>query len=286
MNDTTPPLLLAPDALLARAGTRPVLFDCRFSLADPEAGRRAYAAGHLPGAIYAHLDAHLSGPITATSGRHPLPDPARLAGWLGDCGVAADTAVVVYDDLGGAFALRLWWLLRWLGHRRAALLDGGIQAWQAAGGAVTTDVPTPAPAHFAGVPDDALWISTDALAASLTAAAGDQTRVIDARAPERFRGEVEPIDPVAGHIPGAINLPFGGNLDSAGRFLPPAALRTRFTDALGDIAPGRVAHSCGSGVNACHNLFAMELAGLAGSRLYAGSWSEWIRDPARPIAGG
>jgi thiosulfate/3-mercaptopyruvate sulfurtransferase len=283
MTATPLPLLLGADALLARADARPVLFDCRFALADTEAGRRAYAAGHLPGAIYAHLDLHLSGPITATSGRHPLPDPARLAGWLGDCGLTADTEVVVYDDMSGAFALRLWWLLRWLGHRRAALLDGGMQAWQAAGGALTTDVPAPAPAHFTPAADDALWISTDELAASLTAATAAQAQVIDARAPERFRGDVEPIDPVAGHIPGAINLPFGGNLDGAGRFLPPAALHRRFTEALGDTAPARVAHSCGSGVNACHNLFAMELAGLGGSRLYAGSWSEWIRDPSRGV---
>lgn len=282
MNSTPQPMLIPAEVLRQRLGDpRLVLFDCRFSLADPEAGARAYAAGHLPGALYAHLDAQLSGPITPTSGRHPLPDAAGLAHWLGRCGVGDESQVVVYDDLGGAFAVRLWWLLRWLGHRRVALLDGGLQAWQAAGGALTTEVPAPTPTAFTGQPDDNRWMTTDALAAALP---NGRVQVIDARAPERFRGEQEPIDPVAGHIPGAINLPFTGNLDADGRFLPPEALRERFTAELGDTPPARVAHSCGSGVNACHNLFAMELAGLAGSRLYAGSWSEWIRDPARPVA--
>jgi thiosulfate/3-mercaptopyruvate sulfurtransferase len=282
MNSTPQPMLVPAEVLRQRLGDRClVLFDCRFSLADPEAGARAYAVGHLPGALYAHLDARLSAPVTPTSGRHPLPDAAGLAHWLGRCGVGDASEVVVYDDMGGAFAVRLWWLLRWLGHTRVGLLDGGLQAWQAAGGTLTTEVPAPTPAVFTAEPDDNRWISTDALAAALP---NGRVQVIDARAPERFRGEQEPIDPVAGHIPGAINLPFTGNLDADGRFLPPEALRERFTAALGDTPPARVGHSCGSGVNACHNLFAMELAGLAGSRLYAGSWSEWIRDPARPVA--
>jgi thiosulfate/3-mercaptopyruvate sulfurtransferase len=280
------PSLLSAESLLHRsADPAPVLFDCRFSLADPAAGHRAYAAGHLPGAIYAHLDLHLSGPITANSGRHPLPDPKRLTAWLGACGVDAETHVVLYDDQGGAFAARLWWLLRWLGHRRVAVLDGGLQAWQQTGGELTQQEPVPSPTRFTGRPDDALWIATADLAASLVAPAPG-VQVVDARAPERFRGEQEPIDPVAGHIPGAINLPFAGNLDVDGRFLTPATLRKRFSDALGDTPPSQVAHSCGSGVNACHNLFAMELAGLTGSRLYAGSWSEWIRAPERPVAVG
>lgn len=259
------------------------VFDCRFSLADPGQGRRAYRDGHLPGAIYAHLDEHLSSPIGPRTGRHPLPDPYRLAAWLGACGVTPRTQVVVYDAVGGAFAVRLWWLLRWIGHARVMLLDGGIQAWIAEGGALVRDAPRYAPVELIAQPDDARWISTDALVVEL--AAGRVT-VVDARAPGRFRGEQEPIDPVAGHIPGAINLPLTGNLGADGRFRDPAALRQRFDQALGEASPARSVHSCGSGVNACHNLLAMEVAGLHGSRLYAGSWSEWIRSPERPVAVG
>jgi thiosulfate/3-mercaptopyruvate sulfurtransferase len=259
------------------------VFDCRFSLADPGRGRRAYLDGHLPGALYAHLDEHLSSPIGPRTGRHPLPDPSRLAAWLGACGVTPRTRVVVYDDLGGAFAVRLWWLLNWIGHEWVMLLDGGLQAWIAEGGELVREEPRYAPVELIARPDDARWISTDALVAEL--AAGRVT-VVDARAPERFRGEQEPIDPVAGHIPGAINLPLTGNLGADGRFLDPAALRQRFDQALGDATPARIVHSCGSGVNACHTLLAMEVAGLHGSRLYAGSWSEWIRSPERPVAVG
>jgi thiosulfate/3-mercaptopyruvate sulfurtransferase len=276
--------LLDADALMERIDDPNLrLFDCRFSLAQPELGRCHYASGHLPRAVYAHLDNHLSGPITPTSGRHPLPAPTRLADWLGRCGVDNQTDVVVYDDTGGAFAVRLWWLLRWLGHAQAAVLDGGLQAWVAAGGTLSADEPATEARLFVPKPDDDLWLATEEL---LAEPLGDTIQVIDARAPERFRGEVEPIDPVAGHIPGAVNLPLSGNLDDFGRFLGAAALRKRFTDAIGARSPERIAHSCGSGVNACHNLLAMELAGLPGSRLYAGSWSEWIRDPARPVAVG
>lgn len=257
------------------------LFDCRFSLADPDLGRRAYATGHIPGARYAHLDEDLSGPIGLDTGRHPLPDPERLAEKLGRWGVDANTRVVAYDDAGGGFAVRLWWLLRWLGHPSAALLDGGLGAWAGQGRSLTAEVPVPEQRLFQARPCEAGWVTTTVLAANL---GRDDIRVVDARAPERFRGEIEPIDPVAGHIPGAINLPFAGNLTQDGRFLPPQQLRARFTAALGNRPPQQVVHSCGSGVNACHNLLAMELAGLPGSRLYAGSWSEWIRDPARPIA--
>jgi thiosulfate/3-mercaptopyruvate sulfurtransferase len=276
--------LLDADTLMARIDDPNLrLFDCRFSLAQPELGRCNYASGHLPRAVYAHLDDHLSGSITPTSGRHPLPVPTRLADWLGRCGVDNATDVVVYDDMGGAFAVRLWWLLRWLGHEQAAVLDGGLQAWVAAGGTLSADEPATEARLFVPKPDDGLWLNTGELKAELQ---GDTIQVIDARAPERFRGEVEPIDPVAGHIPGAINLPLSENLDDFGRFLGAAALRKRFADAIGARSPERIAHSCGSGVNACHNLLAMELAGLPGSRLYAGSWSEWIRDPARPVAVG
>ena len=276
--------LVDAPTLLAGIGDRDLrLFDCRFSLSDPEAGRRAYAAGHLPGAFYADLDAHLSSPIGPTTGRHPLPDPARLAAWLGGCGVSPQTRVVVYDDAGGGFAVRLWWLLRWMGHDRVALLDGGLQAWIAAGGELTRMVSRHAPAELIARPDNSRWITTESLAAELSAG---RLILIDARAPERFRGDREPIDPVAGHIPGAINLPLTENLDADGRFLSADRLRERFTRSIGQAPPSSVVHSCGSGVNACHNLLAMELAGLHGSRLYAGSWSEWIRSPERPVATG
>ena len=288
MRPTDWPLLIDAETLMRRLDDPDLrLFDCRFSLADPGAGLQAYRGGHLPGAHYAHLDDHLSSPVGPATGRHPLPDPHRLADWLGRCGVGPSSRVLVYDDMGGAFAVRLWWLLRWIGHDIAAVLDGGLPAWTAADGPLSTAEPQPAAAALTARPDDALSITTEDLGATV-AASGPRppVQVIDARAPERFRGEQEPIDPVAGHIPGAINLPLTGNLDTAGRFLPAAALRRRFAAALGERPPEQVAHSCGSGVNACHNLLAMELAGLSGSRLYAGSWSEWIRDPARPVATG
>ena len=260
-----------------------VVVDCRFNLMDAEAGRRGYRESHLPGARYAHLDEDLSSPITPTTGRHPLPDPAQLARKLSDWGIGPETQVVAYDDMGGMLAAaRLWWLLRWLGHTTAAVLDGGFPAWQRAGLPLTTEPPTVVqPVAFTGQPDDRLWLTT-AQVLALPA----ETVVLDARTATRFRGEMEPIDPVAGHIPGAINLPTEGHLTAAGHFLPHAELRAQFAAALGERSPTTVVHSCGSGVTACHNLLAMETAGLHGSRLYAGSWSEWIRDPGRPVATG
>lgn len=274
-------LIEAPTLLSRLADPNLRLFDCRFSLADPPLGPRLYREGHLPGAHYAHLEQHLSSPIGPDTGRHPLPDPARLAEWLGQCGVSDETQVVVYDDVGGTFAGRLWWLLRWMGHARVALLDGGIHAWTAAGGQLSTGIPASTPCEFTPRLAATAWISTADLVEEL---AGGRVQVIDARAPERFSGAEEPIDPVGGHIPGAVNLPLTGNLDADGRFLPPARLAERFRAALGDLPPERVVHSCGSGVSACHNLLAMEHAGLSGSRLYVGSWSEWIRSPERPVA--
>ncbi|ROR34152.1 sulfurtransferase [Inmirania thermothiophila] len=254
-----------------------VVVDCRFRLDAPEAGEAAWREGHIPGAVYAHLERDLSGPVTAASGRHPLPAPGPLMARLGAWGIGPGTTVVAYDDAGGAFAARLWWLLRWLGHRRVAVLDGGLAAWLAAGGGLARDRGAVRPCRFEGRPGGMPTVDAEAVRAGGWC-------LVDARAPERYRGEEEPIDPVAGHIPGAVNLPFTGNLDRAGRFLPPAALARRFA-ALG-AAPQRVVHYCGSGVTACHNLLAMELAGLAGARLYPGSWSEWIRDPARAVARG
>ncbi len=259
-----------------------VVMDCRFSLADPEAGRRAYRDNHLPGAHYAHLDEDLSDPITPTTGRHPLPDPGRLAQKLGAWGIGHDTQVVAYDDMGGMLAAaRLWWLLRWLGHTACAVLDGGLPTWRRAGLPLTAEMPAARPTAFVPQPDDRLWMSTEQV---LTLSATEV--LLDARAAARYRGEMEPIDPVAGHIPGALNLPTDGNLTPEGHFLPVAALRERFAAALNDRSPATVIHACGSGVTACHNLLAMEAAGLGGSRLYAGSWSEWIRDPQRAVAVG
>ncbi len=257
-----------------------VVMDCRFSLADPEAGRRAYRDSHLPGARYAHLDQDLSGPVTPATGRHPLPDPERLAQKLGEWGIGHGTQVVVYDDMGGMLAAaRLWWLLRWLGHAARAVLDGGLPAWRRAGLPLTAEAPTARPTSFAPRPDDRLWVTTEQVLALPAAEA-----LLDARAAARYRGEMEPIDPVAGHIPGALNSPTENNLTPEGYFLPVGALQARFAAVLGDRPPATVIHACGSGVTACHNLLAMEAAGLGGSRLYAGSWSEWIRDPRRAVA--
>lgn len=260
-----------------------VVFDCRFTLTDPEAGRRAYVAGHIPGARYAHLEEDLSSPVGPGTGRHPLPNPAVLASKLGAWGVDATRQVVVYDDSFGAIAARLWWLLRWLGHEAVALLDGSFPKWQREGRPVTSEPPRAAPVRFAPRLRDELWVDSQFVARAVQ----DSTYlVLDARAEERFRGEVEPFDPVAGHVPGAINRPYEDNLDLSGEFLSEEALREDYTALLAGVPPERVIAMCGSGVTACHNLLAMEHAGLKGARLYAGSWSEWITDPRRPVAKG
>ncbi len=278
-------VLIDAAALQARlnAAAPTVLLDCGFDLADPTAGERAFAAGRLPGAVYAHLDRDLSGAKSKNGhkGRHPLPARQDWAATLGRLGIAPGIAVVCYDDHGGVYAARAWWLLRWAGHAEVAVLDGGRTAWRAAGGAFVTDeqgrLPAQAPyplAEMAAMPT----LDTEALAASLAAVA-----LIDARAPERYRGEVEPLDPVAGHIPGAANRFFKLNLGADGRFLPPAELRAAFAALAGDKP---VVHQCGSGVTACHNLLAMSHAGLEPGVLYPGSWSAWCSDPARPVARG
>lgn len=260
-----------------------VVIDCRFTLTEPEAGRTAYARSHIPGARYAHLDEDLSSPKTATSGRHPLPDPARIAAKLGQWGVGEKTQVVVYDDSFGSIAVRLWWLLRWLGHDAVALLDGGLPKWKREGRPVTEQLPTIVPAVFAAQPSRAMWVDTQAV---LDALDHKQALILDARADMRFSGDIEPIDPVAGHIPGAVNLPFEDNLDMGGTFLHPTELRELYQGLLQGRTPSQVIHMCGSGVTTCHNLLAMEIAGLPGGKLYPGSWSEWITDPARPVATG
>jgi len=260
-----------------------LIFDCRFQLDDPDWGGLVYEQSHIPGAMYAHLDRDLSSPKLPDTGRHPLPDAGKFARWLGEHGVDDGKQVVAYDQGGGAYAARLWWMLRWLGHDAAAVLDGGWSAWSSGGYPVSDVVPEPNPAAFEADVDDDLWLTSAQLEAALK---NNRVRLIDARGGPRFRGEVEPLDPRAGHVPGAVNLPFTGNLDEQGRFKDARALEARFEPVVGDGAGSRVVHMCGSGVTACHNLLAMEVAGLGDSRLYAGSWSEWITDPRRPIATG
>ncbi|MCB1772957.1 MAG: sulfurtransferase [Gammaproteobacteria bacterium] len=261
-----------------------VVVDCRFDLADTGRGERDYAVSHVPGAFYAHLDRDLSSPITPDSGRHPLPDINRLVDLFGRLGIRSETQVIAYDDSGGTMAVRLWWLLRWLGHDRVAVLDGGWPQWVAGSHPQQTTANEPAAStRFSGEPDRSQVVTTDAIARQLETGA-NAIQLMDARTGERYRGEQEPIDPVAGHIPGAFNLPLTGNLGADGRFLPADELRARYLEAIGDRKPQSVAAMCGSGVTACHNLLAMEIAGLPGGRLYAGSWSEWIRDAKRPVA--
>jgi thiosulfate/3-mercaptopyruvate sulfurtransferase len=261
------------------------LFDCRYELARPEAGRAAWTRGHLPGALHVDLHHDLAGPTTQRSGRHPLPDPQEFAARLRQWGVNDDSLLVAYDDSTGMWAARLWWMAaKWLGHRNVAVLDGGMRRWQQLQLPIMTD-PPPARAagNFVGRIDDSSWVDIE-LTQSAALDAGQQ--VIDARAPERYRGEVEPIDPVAGHVPGAVNHPTATVAGPDGRLLPSAELRDAFAKTLGPVAPSAAIAMCGSGVTACHLLLAMEHAGLPGARLYVGSWSEWSRDPSRPVARG
>ncbi|MEO8805912.1 MAG: sulfurtransferase [Burkholderiaceae bacterium] len=277
--------LVSADSLRTLLGSgRPLaLIDTGFDLADVAAGERSWREGHLPASLYLHLDRDLSGPKTGTNGRHPLPPRDVFAATLGRCGVTPQTQVVAFDRQGGVYASRLWWMLRWMGHSAAAVLDGGVTAWLAAGGTLVTDASAPAAAPpYPERPTLAATISADALSAGL-----GRARLIDARASERFRGDVEPLDTTAGHIPGALNRFFKDNLDAtSGRFKPAAQLRADFAPLLGPAGAAEVVHHCGSGVTACHNLLAMEHAGLLGSVLYPGSWSEWSANPARPVARG
>jgi len=276
--------LIGAEALktLLASGADVLLLDCSFELGVPEAGRAAFAQGHLPGARYAHLDDDLASPPDGTNGRHPLPAPVALAAWLRAQGLRKGQQVVAYDASGGAWAARAWWLLRWLGHAPVAVLDGGRPAWVAAGLPLATGVPGPVPAgdFEPGAP----LVPAPVDASQVLANTADRTaQVIDARDPSRFAGEPNPIDPVAGHIPGARNRFFRDNLDADGLFRAPEDLAAAFSGLLGD-APAIL--QCGSGVTACHNALAMAVAGLPAGRLYPGSWSEWIADPARPVATG
>lgn len=276
--------LISPAGLASWLGASDlVILDCRFALDNPAWGRQSWEQGHIPGALHADLEQHLSAPVQpGITGRHPLPDSAQLAAFFRQCGISRHSRVVLYDDGPGAFASRAWWLLLWLGKREQVwLLDGGYKAWCSAGLPGETQQPQPAAGDLTGEPDMHLLIDADSLLASLP----QQPLLLDARGLPRFRGEIEPIDPVAGHIPGAICLPFTDNLDQHGCFLPAASLHQRFS-SLPRLPDAQAIAYCGSGVTACHNLFALDLAGFALPRLYAGSWSEWITDPARPVATG
>ena len=256
-----------------------LVVDVRHQLSDTGYGERVYGEAHIPGAAFLHCDRDLSGPMTGSNGRHPMPDSQKLAVRLGEIGVGPQTQVVVYDDTQGMIAGRLWLLMRWLGHDRVALLDGGLQAWQAAGQPLTASLAVPHPAKFVASVRDCL-VDAGYVQAFL---ATSRMHLIDARGADRFRGENETIDPVAGHIPGAVNRFFGDNLRADGCFKPAAELRAEWLAVLAGSPPEQVVHMCGSGVSACLGMLAMEIAGLPGSRLYAGSWSEWCADRRRPM---
>jgi len=269
--------LITPHALsqLLAGSEPPVVVDTRFSLADVEQGRRHYRRGHIPTAVYAHLDEDLSGPIIpGVTGRHPLPDPDALSARLGAWGISNARQVVAYDDADGGIAARLWWLLRWLGHDAVAVLDGGWRAWTAADLPFTTAIPAPEPADFQPALRTGQVVETQEVMAMRK---DERARLVDSRTSDRFAGQNETIDPVAGHIPGAANLPYPDTARPDGSSLDPETLRSLFRKRLGNVDPGTIAFYCGSGVTAARNVLAMEHAGLPGSRLYAGSWSEWIQ---------
>lgn len=276
-------------ALLA-SGQPCTVFDCSFDLMQPSAGEAMYAQAHIPGAVYAHLDTALSAkgdPATtgaASGGRHPLPSREAFAAWLGSVGFNNTMQAVVYDRQGVNYCGRLWWMLKWAGHDNVAVLDGGLQAWQAAGGAIESGMPPNISAS-----NYVLAPALLALAAIETVASNvgrNNQTLLDARGAPRFRGEVEPLDPAAGHIPGALNRPFTLNIGEDGRFKPAATLRAEFDALLGGRDPATVVHHCGSGVSAVPNILAMEIAGLGRTALFAGSWSEWCSNPDRPVAQG
>jgi thiosulfate/3-mercaptopyruvate sulfurtransferase len=277
MNHTT--LVQAAELATYLDDPRWVIFDCRHDLANTEAGRRAYREGHIPGARFAHLDEDLSGAKTGKNGRHPLPGAEDFSSWLGKMGVDEAKQVVAYDASGAAFASRLWWMLKWLGHVRVAVLDGGYKFWIAQKLPVTTELPKIQSTAFRPIVQN-LAVDAKYVESHLD---HDHCVVVDARSPQRFRGQNETLDPVGGHIPGARNRFFMNNLDEQGKFKTAEILRAEFAQATGNVPAQDVVHQCGSGVTACQSLLAMEIAGLQGSRLYPGSWSEWCSDPSRPI---
>ncbi len=254
--------------------------DCRFQLADPAWGEHEYLTSHIPGAVYAHLNRDLSGPVTGTNGRHPLPDPGALIQTCIRLGIANGVQIVAYDQDNAMFASRLWWLLRWLGHGQVAVLDGGFRKWMAEGRPTVSGNDVRRAARFTGTPRPEMVAGLEDVAVIVQR--GDRL-LLDARAPERYRGDLEPIDRVPGHIPGAVNHFFQQNVTEEGAFLPAAVLHERLSGTIGETSPEDVVCYCGSGVTACQNLLAMDVAGLHGARLYPGSWSEWSSDPARPV---
>lgn len=278
--------LISAEQLAAaqQAGTPLLVLDCSFELTDHDAGRKAYAAGHVPGAHYLHLEHALSAEKTGKNGRHPLPSREAFAATLAALGLNDGMQVAAYDNAGGMYAARLWWMLRWAGHRSVAVLDGGLAAWKAAGQPVSTEVPAPLPAgRFTLQAPLVATMDYEQVKANIGTG---QRLVLDARAPDRFRGENETMDPVGGHIPGARNRLFKDNLGADGRFKPADQLRSEFNAITGDRPASEIVNQCGSGVTACHNLLAMEVAGLKGAALYPGSWSEWSAQPGAPIATG
>ena len=255
------------------------VFDCRHDLANPELGEQQYREAHIPGALFAHLDRDLSAPKTGNNGRHPLPEARTFIAWLGRLGLQTSDSVVCYDGGPGAMAARLWWMLRWAGHERVAVLDGGFAKWRRESRPISAEVRDISPTSYGGKAKASMVASLALVEKKLKRAA-----LLDARAPARYRGEQEPIDPVAGRIPGAKNRFNNDNLRADSTFKPTEELRKEFLAVLGGRAPAEVINYCGSGVAACHNALAMEIAGLPGSRVYVGSWSEWSTDPTRPIA--
>jgi thiosulfate/3-mercaptopyruvate sulfurtransferase len=260
--------------------TKCVIVDCRFDLGNPDWGREAYAAGHIPRAVYAHLDADLSGVKTGANGRHPLPSPEAVRATFSRLGIGSGVQVVAYDEGSGMYASRLWWLLRWMGHNAVAVLDGGFAKWTSENRPTTSGDEHNAPREFVGEPRNDMTVDAETVA---RLGADPRWTIVDARAPERYRGEVEPLDRVAGHIPSAVNHFFKKNLDERGEFRSPDELRRMFDEVTGAVPPDQVVCYCGSGVTACHNLLALEHAGLPGSKLYPGSWSEWSSDESRPV---
>lgn len=277
--------LVSADELGARiANSRLRVLDCRFSLQEPAAGRAAYETAHIPGAVYADLDKDLAAAPRPGSGRHPLPEPDELAMTFGGMGIDSDVHVVVYDDSSGALAARAWWLLRWLGHVDVSLLDGGFSAWQRMQGPVEAGAVRVTSRDFAAAPQDGMLLQTNEIVAGL-GGPGDLP-LVDARDSARFSGASEPIDRIAGHVPGAINWPFSENLDASGLWKEPAELRRAWKRVLGSDLSAPWGVMCGSGVTACHHVVSALVAGLREPRLYVGSWSEWIADPERPVATG
>ena len=272
--------LITPAQLAALGDAQLAIIDCRHDLARPAWGAGAYREGHIPGALFASLDSDLSGPVDPGSGRHPLPAPQVLQASFGRWGIGEDVQVIAYDERQGSIAARLWWLLRFYGHRAVAVLDGGLAAWRAAGLPLSSEAVGRPQRIFNGHPEPQRVLGVDELQEGLRRGS---VLLIDARTADRFAGRNETLDPVAGHVPGARNHPFTSNLDPQGHWLPAARLRELWRASLGDTPPSAVVSMCGSGVTACHNLLALEIAGMPGARLYAGSWSEWIRDPARPV---